>query len=67
MQNPQPDNRTAQTPTDPSNTMDRPLPGSAGPVPSPNASGVAEPIEQAEQASEPGASQDRAIGADEKK
>ncbi|MDQ6671965.1 MAG: hypothetical protein M3069_14695 [Chloroflexota bacterium] len=40
-----------QAPEASANKMDRPLPGSDGPVPNPTASGVAEPIEATERAS----------------
>jgi len=44
------ENPSDQKPEASANKMDRPLPGSDGPVPNPTASGVAEPIEAAERA-----------------
>ncbi|MGI9149672.1 MAG: hypothetical protein ACR2IK_24515 [Chloroflexota bacterium] len=47
----EPAKRGEQTPEASPNKIDGPLPGSDGPVPGPNASGLAEPIEAVERAS----------------
>ncbi|MCA1644421.1 MAG: hypothetical protein LC797_02765 [Chloroflexi bacterium] len=49
--NVEPEKRSKRTPEASANNMDEPLPGSDGPVPGPNASGLAEPIEAGERAS----------------
>ncbi len=50
-QNVEPEKRKEQTPEASANKFDEPLPGSDGPVPAPNAAGLAEPIEAGERAS----------------